>query len=285
MTNPAPGPAGSNQDKLAGLAQPTPAPPPPPSSGTPPWESKATEPTPQYSPPEQVVTDDETHWSPQDLSNARKELESERRLWVDEIVTVEEWLTQMAQEGDEAIDQQLSLLENAREVLEQVDYALTRVDAGTYGQCERCGRPIGKHRLRSFPRATLCKPCKEAEERAEAQAVSQATTGHELGSTFEPVGSVGTPSLPPSSPFAPSTSPQPRNGKGTAALVCGILGLVPFPITGFWLSLIAIILGWQGYKRTQRGEATNEGVAMTGFVLGIIGMGIQFLLSLAIAFS
>lgn len=88
----------------------------------------------------------------------------------------------------------------------------------------------------------------------------------------------------PPAPLGLNTS-APRNGKGTAALVCGILGLVPFPITGFWLSLVAIILGWQGYKRTQRGEATNEGVAMTGFVLGIIGMGIQFLLSLAIAFS
>lgn len=285
MTNPTPGPAASNQDKLAGLAQPTPVAHPSPSSGVPPWEGKVTEPTPKYSPPEQVVADDETPWSPQDLSNAGRELESERRLLVDEIVAAEEGLTRMAQEGDEAVKQELSLLENARDVLEQVDHALARIDEGTYEQCEYCGRPIGKYRLRSFPRATLCKPCKEAEERAEAQAVSQATTGHELGSTFEPVGSVGTPSLPPSSPFAPSTSPQPRNGKGTAALVCGILGLVPFPITGFWLSLIAIILGWQGYKRTQRGEATNEGVAMTGFVLGIIGMGIQFLLSLAIAFS
>jgi len=76
-----------------------------------------------------------------------------------------------------------------------------------------------------------------------------------------------------------------RNGKGTAALVCGILGLVPFPFTGFWLNLIAIIFGWQGRRRAQRGVATNEGVALTGFVLGIIGMGIQLLLSMAIAFS
>lgn len=77
----------------------------------------------------------------------------------------------------------------------------------------------------------------------------------------------------------------PRNGKGTAALVCGIIGLVPFPVTGFWLSLIAIVLGVQGKKRAREGLATNHSVAQAGFILGIIGMGIQALLGLAIALS
>lgn len=75
------------------------------------------------------------------------------------------------------------------------------------------------------------------------------------------------------------------NGKGTAALICGIIGLFPFPITGFWLSLIAIILGAQGKARARRGEATNHGSAQAGFVLGIIGMVIQVIAGLAIAFS
>lgn len=83
----------------------------------------------------------------------------------------------------------------------------------------------------------------------------------------------------------PMPGAEPRNGKGTGALVCGILGVFPFPITGFWLSLIAIIIGWQGYKRAERGEATNGGVALSGFILGIVGLGIQALVSLAIAFS
>ena len=78
---------------------------------------------------------------------------------------------------------------------------------------------------------------------------------------------------------------QPRNGKGVGALVCGLLGLVPFPITGFWLSLVAIIIGWQGYKRAERGEATNSGVALTGFILGIVGLGVQALAGLAIAYN
>ena len=54
MTNPTPGPSASNQDKLAGLAQPTPASPPPPTSGVPPWEGKASEPARYYEPAPQT---------------------------------------------------------------------------------------------------------------------------------------------------------------------------------------------------------------------------------------
>lgn len=76
-----------------------------------------------------------------------------------------------------------------------------------------------------------------------------------------------------------------KNGKGTAGLVCGIIGLLPFPLIGFWLSLIAIILGWQGYRRGKRGEASNTGLALAGFIIGIVGMALHVALSLAIAFS
>ena len=34
-----------------------------------------------------------------------------------------------------------------------------------FDQNENCGKPIGKYRLQAFPRATLCRTCKEAEER------------------------------------------------------------------------------------------------------------------------
>ena len=39
--------------------------------------------------------------------------------------------------------------------------ALTRVDAGAYGVCEGCGRPIPIGRLRVRPMATLCVACAE----------------------------------------------------------------------------------------------------------------------------
>ena len=54
---------------------------------------------------------------------------------------------------------------NARNLLEQTEKALARIDAGSYGVCESCGQPIGKARLIAFPRAVLCVTCKQREER------------------------------------------------------------------------------------------------------------------------
>ena len=62
-------------------------------------------------------------------------------------------------------DHELALTQNARDLLEQGERALGRIDAGTYGVCESCGQPIGKARLLAFPRATLCVACKQRQER------------------------------------------------------------------------------------------------------------------------
>ena len=53
------------------------------------------------------------------------------------------------------------LLDGAREELAQVDAALARMDAGTYGICTNCGRSIPDARLRVRPFAELCVPCAE----------------------------------------------------------------------------------------------------------------------------
>ena len=62
-------------------------------------------------------------------------------------------------------EHELALTQNARDLLDQGERALARIDAGTYGVCESCGKPIGKARLLAFPRATLCVACKQREER------------------------------------------------------------------------------------------------------------------------
>lgn len=62
-------------------------------------------------------------------------------------------------------DQELTVVNNSREMLAQTERALARIAAGTYGVCESCGEPIGKMRVMAFPRATLCLPCKQREER------------------------------------------------------------------------------------------------------------------------
>jgi RNA polymerase-binding protein DksA len=50
----------------------------------------------------------------------------------------------------------VTLLDNAADLLERYDVALLRLDAGTYGSCADCGRPIGEERLEALPYATLC---------------------------------------------------------------------------------------------------------------------------------
>jgi len=54
----------------------------------------------------------------------------------------------------------LSLNENERMRLQEVDEALDRIANGTYGICEECGGPIGLKRLEARPVAKYCVPCK-----------------------------------------------------------------------------------------------------------------------------
>lgn len=57
-----------------------------------------------------------------------------------------------------------SLSNHARKLLTQIDDALRRMDNGTYGTCERCGRQIEPERLEALPYARLCMECKRREE-------------------------------------------------------------------------------------------------------------------------
>ncbi len=57
-----------------------------------------------------------------------------------------------------------SLSNHARGLLAQIDEALRRMDAGTYGVCERCGEHIEPERLEAIPYATLCLECKRRDE-------------------------------------------------------------------------------------------------------------------------
>lgn len=62
-------------------------------------------------------------------------------------------------------DAEMSLANNAREMLDQSKLALRHIELGTFGSCDNCGQSIGKGRLQVFPRATLCVTCKQREER------------------------------------------------------------------------------------------------------------------------
>ncbi len=55
----------------------------------------------------------------------------------------------------------LSVAESLLETLAEVRAALDRMDAGTYGKCEACGREIPVERLEARPHARLCVTCKQ----------------------------------------------------------------------------------------------------------------------------
>jgi DnaK suppressor protein len=48
------------------------------------------------------------------------------------------------------------LQESALQTLAQINRALERLADGSYGSCERCGKPIGSERLHVRPWAILC---------------------------------------------------------------------------------------------------------------------------------
>jgi len=72
----------------------------------------------------------------------------------------------MADQGSATFERELDMTfeENERDLLGETRVALARMDAGTYGTCERCGAEIPAARLEAVPTASLCITCKEVEE-------------------------------------------------------------------------------------------------------------------------
>ena len=60
--------------------------------------------------------------------------------------------------GTETFDRErdISILEQVEAELADVSHALRRIDEGTYGTCEACGKPIGDERLEALPAARFC---------------------------------------------------------------------------------------------------------------------------------
>jgi DnaK suppressor protein len=55
-----------------------------------------------------------------------------------------------------------ALVAQARDHLAEIEAALQRLEAGSYGTCERCGRPIAPERLEARPVARTCITCASA---------------------------------------------------------------------------------------------------------------------------
>ena len=67
----------------------------------------------------------------------------------------------------EANEATVRLRADLRAKVARIERALERIAEGSYGRCTECGAEIAARRLQVMPEATLCMPCKEAEERDE----------------------------------------------------------------------------------------------------------------------
>ncbi|WP_329874125.1 TraR/DksA family transcriptional regulator [Streptomyces sp. SP18CS02] len=133
----------------------------------------------EAAPEELAVRPGEDPWTPEEVAEARSGLEGEVLRLQAEITASEEALSGLMRDSgdgaghDEADtgtknitrEHEMALAANARATLEQTEHALQRLDTGTYGLCEVCGKPIGKARMQAFPRATLCVEDKQKQER------------------------------------------------------------------------------------------------------------------------
>lgn len=107
----------------------------------------------------------------------RARLEAERRQLEDDVAALdaENKLPQddagvgnhLADDASDVMNRErnMALRGNAEDLLGQVRAALQRLDAGTYGTCERCGQPINPERLEALPYAIHCISCQSAIER------------------------------------------------------------------------------------------------------------------------
>jgi len=68
-----------------------------------------------------------------------------------------------------ARDMMINILQNSEAEICDIDLALDKIDGGTYGTCEACGKNIPKGRLKALPFARLCIQCKQTEERQAEQ--------------------------------------------------------------------------------------------------------------------
>ena len=103
------------------------------------------------------------------ITRLKKILLKEREEIVGEVRQIFESSKEMGQDGTQDIGDEaaniynkqilLSLNESERMRLQEVDEALDRIGAGTYGICEECGEPIGPKRLEVRPVAKYCVPC------------------------------------------------------------------------------------------------------------------------------
>ena len=120
--------------------------------------------------------------SQKESDDLRSRLEEEQAELQRQLAGIEEDLfaaTQSELAGDAGVDDEaadagtttferekdLSIEQNVRDLLSKIERALKRMDDGTYGICQRCGKPIEKARIKALPYVDLCIKDAQAQSR------------------------------------------------------------------------------------------------------------------------
>ena len=124
----------------------------------------------------------ETKLTKKELDDLRTRLQAEEVELQAQLTTIEEdtfATTQSEMVGDVGLDDEsadagtatferekdLSIEQNVRDLLQKIERALKRIAEGTYGLCDRCGRPIEKARITALPYVDLCIKDAQAQSR------------------------------------------------------------------------------------------------------------------------
>jgi DnaK suppressor protein len=124
----------------------------------------------------------QARFTKKELDDLRARLTSERAELAEQLATIEDQTfatTQSDLSGDVGLDDEaadagtatferekdLSIENNVRDLMQKIDRALKRMDEGTYGTCDRCGKPIEKARVKALPYVDLCIKDAQAQSR------------------------------------------------------------------------------------------------------------------------
>jgi RNA polymerase-binding transcription factor len=111
--------------------------------------------------PEQAFLDERRGELLEQRSNLRREIEEQGAdPDADEVAFVDDSGFSDRSHSTEERSRLISLVKALRSNLHDVERALAKIDAGTYGTCERCGTAIAPERLEALPWAMLCIDCK-----------------------------------------------------------------------------------------------------------------------------
>ena len=117
-----------------------------------------------------------------EVQDLQERLVDERNELQTQLLTIEEdtfAATQSDSSGDVGLDDEsadagtatferekdLSIENNVRDLLQKIERALKRIEAGTYGVCDRCGKQIEKARIKALPYVDLCIKDAQAQSR------------------------------------------------------------------------------------------------------------------------